>query len=237
MGSREILGIIPARGSSKSIPKKNLYPLCGRPLIEYTFEAAKGSKYLSRIVLTTDDEQIASLGEHNEIEVPFLLPDNLAQNDTFALPVIQHAIDYLEKHEGYSPDIIVILQPTSPLRKARHIDEAIELLLNTGADSVVSVVEVPHRYNPVSVMKIEEGRLVPFLQGEGTRILRRQDKPKVYARNGAAVYVVTKETVMNQNSLFGNDCRPMMMSCEESVDIDSLFDLRIAEMMLKDKGK
>lgn len=237
MGSREILGIIPARGSSKSIPKKNLYPLCGRPLIEYTFEAAKGSKYLSRIVLTTDDEQIASLGKQNGIEVPFLRPDNLAQNDTFALPVIQHAIDYLEKHEGYSPDIIVILQPTSPLRKARHIDEAIELLLNTGADSVVSVVEVPHRYNPVSVMKIEEGRLVPFLQGEGTRILRRQDKPKVYARNGAAVYVVTKETVMNQNSLFGNDCRPMMMSCEESVDIDSLFDLRIAEMMLKDKGK
>ncbi len=228
----EILGIIPARGGSKTLPRKNLYPLGGKPLIKYTFDAAKRSKYLSRIILTSDDEEIALLGRQNGIEVPFIRPADLARDDTPTLPVIQHAVDYLEKTEGYSPGILVILQPTSPLRKSRHIDEAVELLINTGASSVVSVVEVPHQYNPVSLMRVKDGRLVPFLEGEGTRILRKQDKPKVYARNGAAVYVVRRETLIKQNSLFGRDCRPLVMSYEESVDIDSVFDLQIAEMLL-----
>lgn len=233
MGERNILGIIPARGGSKTIPKKNLYPVCGKPLIEYTFDAAKKSKYLSRIILTTDNEEISLFGRNNGIEVPFLRPDNLSGDDTPTLPVVQHAVDYLEKTEGYLSDIIIILQPTSPLRKAHHIDIAIEMLMTTGADSVVSVVEVPHIYNPVSVMKIKNGMLVPFLEGEGTRILRRQDKPRVFARNGAAVYAATRKTIMEDNSLFGNDCRPFIMACEESIDVDSEFDLQVAEMLLR----
>jgi len=227
------MGIIPARGGSKSIPRKNLYPLAGKPLISHTFDAAKGSKHLSRIILTTDDEEIASLGRQNGVEVPFIRQANLALDDTPTLPVIQNAVHFLEKSEKYVPSIIVILQPTSPLRKSHHIDEAIDILINTGADSVVSMVEIPHQYNPVSVMEIKDGRLAPFLKGEGTRAVRRQDKPKVYARNGAAIYAVRRDTLMNLNSLFGNDCRPFMMSYEDSVDIDSDFDLKIAEMLLR----
>jgi CMP-N-acetylneuraminic acid synthetase len=236
MGSKEILGIVPARGGSRGIPRKNLYPLCGRALIEYTFDAAKRSRCLSRLILTTDDQETAEVGKRNGIQVPFLRPDHLSQDDTPVVLVIQHLLEYLRENERYVPDIIVLLQPTSPLRKSRHIDEAVELLLETGADSVVSVVEVPHQYNPVSVMEIKDGRLVPFIKGEGTRILRRQDKPKVYGRNGAAVYVVTLEAFIKHGSLFGRDCRPYVMSLEESVDIDSTFDLKIAEMLIACEG-
>lgn len=232
MSDDKILGLIPARGGSKSIPRKNLYPLCGRPLIEYTFDAAKKSRYLSRVLLTTDDEEIASLGKKCGIEVPFLRPKNLASDDSPTLAAIQHAVDYLEKNKSYSPDIIVVLQPTSPLRKHNHIDEAIELLVSTGADSVVSVEEVPHRYNPFSIMKIKEGKLVAFLESEETKIFRRQDKPKVYARNGAAVYAVRYATLMQHNSLFGKDCRALIMKPEESVDIDTVFDVKFAESLL-----
>jgi CMP-N-acetylneuraminic acid synthetase len=233
MSDSEVLGLIPARGGSKSIPRKNLYPLCGRALIEYTFDAAKKSRYLSRILLTTDDEEIASLGRKNGIEVPFLRPENLASDDSPTLAAVQHAVDYLNNKEGYCPDVIALLQPTSPLRKHSHIDEAIRLLESTGADSVVSVEEVPHRYNPVSIMKIEEGRLVPFLESEQTKISRRQDKPKLYARNGAAIYAVRYATLMQHNSLFGKDCCPLIMRPEESVDIDTIFDVRLAEIILR----
>lgn len=232
MSDVKILGLIPARGGSKSIPRKNLYPLCGRMLIEYTFNAAKKSRYLSRIVLTTDDQEIASLGKKSGIEVPFIRPARLASDDSPTLAAAQHAVAYLENSEGYHPDIVVLLQPTSPLRKSSHIDEAVELLISTGADSVVSVEEVPHRYNPCSVMRIKEGRLVTFLESEQTKIFRRQDKPKVYARNGAAVYAVRYETLMQHNSLFGENCRPLIMKPEESIDIDTLFDVKLAESLL-----
>jgi len=233
MSDVEILGLIPARGGSKSIPRKNLYPLCGRMLIEYTFDAAKKSRRLSRIVLTTDDQEIAAAGRKSGIDVPFIRPANLASDDSPALPVVKHALGFLEDSEGYRPGIVVLLQPTSPLRTSSHIDEAVELLISTGADSVVSVEQVPHRYNPCSIMKIEDGRLVTFLKGEQTEIFRRQDKPTVYARNGAAVYAVRYETLMGHDSLFGENCRPLIMKPEESVDIDTLFDVRLAESLLR----
>jgi CMP-N-acetylneuraminic acid synthetase len=232
MSDIKILGLIPARGGSKSIPRKNLYPLCGRMLIEYTFDAAKKSRHLSRIVLTTDDQEIASLAKKRGIEVPFIRPASLASDDSPTLAAVQHAVTYLENNEGYHPEIVVLLQPTSPLRKSSHIDEAIELLIGTGADAIVSVEEVPHRYNPCSIMTIREGRLIAFFESEQTEIFRRQDKPKVYARNGAAVYAVRHETLMQHNSLFGEDCRPLIMKPEESVDIDTLYDVRMAESLL-----
>jgi CMP-N-acetylneuraminic acid synthetase len=206
--------------------------LGGRPLIVYTFKAAQKSRLLDRILLSTDDEEIAELGRKYSIEVPFLRPVELAGDNTPALPVIQHAVRYLEETEGYRPDHIVILQPTSPLRQARHIDEALELLVSSGADSVVSVMEVPHQFNPLSVMRIVEGRLEPYIP-QDKLILRRQDKPKVYARNGAAVYAIRYETVMIQNSLFGDDCRPYMMGPQESVDIDAISDLQYAAYLLQ----
>ncbi|RLB80748.1 MAG: acylneuraminate cytidylyltransferase family protein [Deltaproteobacteria bacterium] len=235
MTKRNILGIIPARGGSKSIPNKNMVMLGGKPLISYTIDAAKGSTLLSRIILTTDDKDIAEFGKKQGVEVPFLRPASLSQDTTPTIPVVQHALRFLKDKHDYAPDVVVLLQPTSPLRTHQHIDEAVELFFKSGADSVVSVVEVPHQYNPLSVMEIKAEKLKPFIDGEGTRLLRRQNKPKFYARNGAAIYVTRREVIENDDSFFGKDCRPYIMRAEESVDIDSYFDLEIAEMILSKK--
>ena len=230
----EILGLIPARGGSKSIPRKNIAPLVGRPLLAYSCEAALGSQTLTRVILSTDDQKIASMGRDCGVEVPFMRPAELAQDDTPTLPVIQHALHWLEEHQSYRPEVIVLLQPTSPLRRTEHIDGAVNLLLKTGADSVVSVVEVPHQFNPVSVMKIdEEGRLMPFLPGEGIRVLRRQDKPRVYARNGPAVLVIRTSVIEKTEGLYGELLVPYVMGWPESIDINTPTDLILAECFLR----
>ena len=230
-----ILAVIPARGGSKTILRKNVKPLAGKPLIEYTFDAARASKLLSRIVLSTDNEEIADIGRKKGVEVPFLRPEELAGDDCPTLPVIQHAVNFLEEKENYRPDFIVILQPTSPLRTAEHIDEALQILMETGADSVVSVREMPHRYNPYSIMKIQKGKLVPFMKGS-EKYTQRQLKPAFYARNGAAIYAFKYETLMQKNSLYGDDCRPYFMSKADSVDIDDMIDFEFAEFVLS-KGR
>lgn len=228
-----ILGIIPARGGSKGIPKKNIALLAGRLLIEYTFDAAKGSKLIDRLILTTDDEEIAEVGRKNGIEIPFIRPKELAADDTPTLPVIKHAVNFMENEFKYMPDMIVILQPTAPLRKARHIDEALNLLINSDADSIVSVVEVPHQYNPYFIMEITDGKL-SFYRKEGLNFTRRQDLPKVYARNGA-IYALRKRTFSQNKSLYGNFCLPYIMKFEESINIDSIYDLKIAEMFIRER--
>lgn len=227
----EILGIIPARGGSKAIPHKNIALLAGRPLISYTCKSAQKSKRLTRLVVSTDDKEIAQVCMQNGVEAPFLRPEDLAKDETGMLEVLIHALKTLEEAENYKPDIIVLLQPTSPLRTSDHIDAAVDLLVKTGADSVVSVTHVPHQFNPVSVMKIENEKLVPFISGP--QILRRQDKPKVYGRNGPAVLAMRRETILNKNSLYGDDVRPFIMTEEESIDIDTKFDFDIAEFLIK----
>ena len=226
----EILGLIPARGGSKAIPHKNIAPLAGRPLLAYTCDAALASQRLTRVVLSTDDPAIAEVGQACGVEVPFMRPAELAQDDTPMLSVLQHALRWLQETEGYHPEMVVLLQPTSPLRRAEHIDGALDILLKTRADSVVSVVEVPHQFNPVSLMHLEEGRLVPFL--EGPLILRRQDKPPAYARNGPAVLAVRREVLLNEDSLYGDDCLPFIMDDQSSVDVDDSFDLAFVEFLL-----
>ena len=230
MTRRHILGVIPARGGSKGIPGKNLHPLLGRPLIEYTFDAAKASRSLGRIILSTDDEEIATFGRAHGVEVPFMRPPHLAQDDTPMIDVLIHVLEALHA-EAYEPDCLVLLQPTSPLRRAEHIDAAIDLLLTTGADTVVSVMEVPHQFSPVSVMRLGgDGKLSPFC--DGPMILRRQDKPCVYARNGPAVLVVRRK-VVESGKLYGEDVRALEMSKADSVDIDDPFDLVVAECLLQ----
>ena len=227
----EVLAVIPARGGSRGVPRKNLALLAGRPLLAYTFDAAGASRLLTRTVLSTDDVEIADYARSCGVEVPFMRPAALAADTTPALPVVQHAIAELGR-TGFLPDVVVLLQPTSPLRRAAHIDAAVEKLIASGADSVVTVVAVPHRFNPVSVMKIEDGRLVPFVEGQGTTVLRRQDKAPVYARNGAAVYATRRHTIVG-GSLFGADSRPLEMSAAESIDIDGPEDLIMAEALLR----
>lgn len=230
----EILGLIPARGGSKSIPRKNIVSLAGRPLLTYTCDAALSSRTLTRVVLSTDDGEIAAVGQDCGVEVPFLRPVELAQDDTPTLPVIQHALHWLEEHQSYCPEIIVLLQPTSPLRRAEHIDDAVDLLLETGADSVVSMVEVPHQFNPVSVMKMDQaGQLAPYIEGQGTRILRRQEKPRVYARNGPAVCALWTRTLNLYGNPFGPRSVGYVMSSLDSIDIDDEEDLFICEAILR----
>lgn len=227
-----ILGLIPARGGSISIPQKNIATLGGKPLLAYTCEAALTSKHLTRVILNTDDPEIATVGREFGVEVPFMRPKHLAAADTLILPVIQHALAWLENNQAFSADIVVLLQPTSPLRRARHIDDAIDLLIASEADTVVSVVSVPHQFNPISVMRLnEKGFLIPFV--EGPQILRRQDKPRAYARNGPAVLVVERN-VIDRGQIFGEKMLPYEMDPRASIDIDSPEDLALAEYYLRE---
>ncbi len=233
MSKREksILGIIPARGGSKKLPKKNIRPLMGKPLIYYTITEAKKSNYLDRIIVSTEDRKIAQIARGYGVEV-ITRPQELAQDDTPALPVYQHAIRFLEEKERYSPDIIVVLQPTSPLRLAVDIDGAIEQFLKTEDYPVVSVCEVTHP--PQWMYTLRKGILVPVLKGEIPA--RRQDALTVYQLNGA-VYVIPRDTVMKQNSVLGKTTRAYLMPAERSIDIDTEIDFKLAELIIKDNPR
>jgi CMP-N,N'-diacetyllegionaminic acid synthase len=222
------LGVITARGGSKGVRGKNLQLLAGRPLLAYTADAARESRRRSRLIVSTDDPAIREVALGLRLEVPFVRPKELAQDDTLMLPVLQHAVRAMAG-QGFHADAVVLLQPTSPLRRGEHIDRAIDLLESTGAESVVTVVEVPHQFNPASVMRLEGERLKPFV--DGPLILRRQDKPRAFARNGPAVLVV-RTSVLERGSLYGDDCRPLVMSAEESVDVDTAADFELLERLL-----
>jgi len=223
-----VLGVIPARGGSKGIPNKNLAPLCGRPLLAYTADAAKASTKLTRTIVSTEDERVAACAKSLGLDV-LMRPASLAADDTPMLPVLQHAIDAM-RAAGFNTDIVVLLQPTSPLRRAEHIDAAVDLLERSGAESVVSVVEVPHQFNPVSVMHLgDDDRLQPYL---GSHVItRRQDKPQLYARNGPAVLAVRADAIA-RGILYGTNCRGLVMAPEESLDVDTPADLGLGEYLI-----
>jgi len=227
----DVLGVIPARGGSKGLPGKNLLPLAGRPLITYTCAAALASRHLTRVVVSTDDEEIAATARRAGVDVPFLRPAELAADETPILPVIQDTLHRLHARDAAFPDIVVLLQPTSPLRRAEHIDAAVAKLAESDADSVVSVVTVPHRYSPGSLMRLAGERLVPA--SDGPAVLRRQDKPVVYARNGPAVLAVRTRVLLEQDSLYGAAILPLIMDEQASVDIDTQADLDFAAFLLQ----
>lgn len=225
-----VLGLVPARGGSKGVPGKNVRLLAGRPLLEYTRRAAVESGVIDRLVLTTDSETIAAVGRGLGLEVPFIRPASLAEDDTPMLPVVQHAVAALEA-SGWFPEIVVLLQPTAPLRRPDHVATAVNLLRSSGADAVASVVEVPRHMSPDYVMRIEHGRLRPFLPG-GERITRRQDARRAYARDGT-VYAFWRDTVMLKQSLYGDDCRALVLEARESLTLDTPGDWDEAEARLK----
>jgi CMP-N-acetylneuraminic acid synthetase len=224
------LGLIPARGGSKSIPRKNVALLAGKPLLAYTAAAALGAASLAHTALSTDDAEIAAIGRGLGLDVPFLRPADLADDAAPMLPVMQHAIDWFAAR-GKLFDAVVLLQPTSPLRHSRHIDEALALFAaHEDADSLVSIVEVPHQFSPASVMRLEAGRLTPFLPGPP--ILRRQDKPRVYARNGPAILAV-RAAALRRNVLYSDTTIGYVMSAETSHDIDTPDDFWLVEQILR----
>lgn len=224
-----VLALIPARGGSKGIPDKNIRLLAGRTLLEYAAVAASASGLVDRIVLSTDSARIAAEGRRIGIEVPFIRPQELAGDATPMLPVIEHAVDSLEQ-SGWRPEIIVLLQPTSPLRRPEHIRGAIQQLRESGSDSVVTVVELPRHLSPDYVMRIEDGRLVPFLP-EGAAVTRRQDARPAFVRDGT-VYAFWTRTLRGTHSIYGRDCRPLVVPARESLTIDSTQDWDEAERRL-----
>lgn len=233
MSEKKVLAIIPARGGSKGVPRKNIRELFGVPLLGYTAIAAANSNYIQRAVLSTDDDEIASVGQKWGIEVPFLRPGSLALDDSPSLPVFQFTLNELEDREGYVPDLVVVLQPTSPFRTSIHIDQAIQQYINSEADSLVSIVKIPHNMSPSSAMvKGREGYLEGLVAFDELRH-QRQMKPVSYARNGAAIYVTTPENILGRNSLFGRRIVGYEMSKLDSIDIDDEEDWAIAEALIK----
>jgi CMP-N,N'-diacetyllegionaminic acid synthase len=226
----QVLGLIPARAGSKGIVGKNLKPFRGQPLIGYAIHAASQSQIIDRIVVSTDSEEIARLARDLGAEVPFLRPPELAQDDTPMLPVIEHAVHALE-HDGWQPHLIVLLQPTSPLRhperRCEHIARAVAMLRETRADSVVSVVQIRETHSPDYVMKIVDGKLQPFLP-EGLRVTRRQDARKAYERDGT-VYAFWRETLRQHHSIYGADSRPLEIPADESLALDTPADWMFGE--------
>ena len=229
MTSSAVLGLVPARGGSKGVPGKNVRPLAGHTLLEYTARAARESGVLDRVILSTDAPEIADAGRRAGLEVPFMRPASLAADDTPMLPVIEHALAETAKH-GWVPSIIVLLQPTSPLRRPDHIRDAVNLLRETNADSVVTVVEIPRHLSPDYVMRIDGGRLKPFLPG-GQRITRRQDARPAYSRDGT-VYAFRRSTLERWGGIYGDDCRPLLIDVRESLSIDTQDDWEQAERVL-----
>ena len=229
------LGVITARSGSKGIPGKNLKLLRGRPLIAYTIDAARESGVLDRIILSTDDAAIADVARSMGCEVPFLRPSDLARDETPHLPVMQHAVGWLDEHDAYRPDLVMILQPTSPMRQPHHIREAVRAIETTGADSVVSVAPVPAHDHPMRLLRVDaSGSATLFVTGEPVRrrINRRQDLPEAWAMNGA-VYLFRRSVLFDSEpSLYGNRTAAYVMPPFYSISIDDLDDWTEAERRL-----
>ena len=233
----KILGIITARGGSKSIPRKNIKDLGGKPLVAWTIEAAKNSGIFDRVILSTDDQEIADVSKKFGAEVPFLRPTELAQDTTPHMPVLKHAVETLKDKENYYPDYVAILQPTAPFREPRHFKEAYDLLAATGADSVISVAEIPGHSNPMWALKVnDEGIANLFVTGEPPykRIPRRQELPKAYTNSGH-IYIFKTGLLFTDNpNFYGEKTAAYVMEDKYCVNIDNPVDWEKAEEKIKE---
>lgn len=228
MSLNNVLGITLARGGSKRLPGKNLKKLHGTPLIEYTIKSAKLSKYINRFMVSTDNQEIAELAINAGAEVPFLRPSYLAEDHSNPIDACLHVLSEYKSREGYEPDIIVLLQPTSPLRTEKHIDEAINLLQQKNADSVLSVC--PMEYPPNTFIKMKkEGTIAPYFHN--TTLKQLESNINFFRLNGA-IYAV-KTSYLNQNkSFYSENTYPYVMSHNQSIDIDTELDFQIASILM-----
>lgn len=225
---KKILAIIPARGGSKGIPKKNIIDLLGKPLLYYSIKSAKESKYIDKVIISTDDEEIAEVGKELGVDVPFLRPEEISGDKAKSIDAFIHAIKELEKlEEKY--DYILLLQNTSPLRQSWHIDEAIEKLIESNERSLVSVSEVTE--HPCIMRTLDENENTqPLISMTGD--MRRQDFPPIYIVNGA-IYIQKNDEYLDLNTNLNGGKLAYVMAREYSVDIDEYLDLDIARHYLK----
>ncbi len=224
---RHILGVIPARGKSKRLPKKNILSLYGKPLIYYTIEAAKNSCKLDRFIVSTEDDNIAKISESFGAKV-LPRPQTLALDNTPTEDVILDVIEQLKNKEEYLPKVIVLLQPTSPLRTSQDIDIAIEMFLSSKSKSLISVTEYDH--SPYWAFSIEKDMLKPEF---GKKYFKRsQEMKKLYRPNGA-IFIISAKNLLKYKSFYTEKISPFILPPERSIDIDDEFDFSIAEFLLK----
>lgn len=223
---KTVLGIIPARGKSKGVPRKNMKRLGGKPLIAWTIEESKKSRYLDRFILSSEDEEIMLFARYLGCDVPFVRPVELAQDDTPGIEPVLHALETLPERYDY----VVLLQPTSPLRTKEDIDRCIELCVKQNASSCVSVTESDKSPYWMYVLN-EIGKITPLLETE-KRYNRRQDLPKVYTVNGA-VYIAEVGWLLSNRSFMSNETHGYIMPRERSVDIDTELDFKFAQFLLQ----
>jgi CMP-N,N'-diacetyllegionaminic acid synthase len=222
--NKKVLAVIPARGGSKGVPRKNIREVAGKPLIAWTIEEAKKSKYVDRLILSSDDSEIIQVAKQWGCDVPFIRPAELAQDDTPGIEPVLHALREIPNYH-----YIVLLQPTSPLRTAEDIDRCIEICVQNQGNVCVSVVK-PDK-SPYWMYTVNEANLLTPLLNSERVITRRQDMPEVYALNGA-VYVANIPFLMDKKSFITEETFAYVMPRERSIDIDSELDLKIASMLL-----
>jgi CMP-N,N'-diacetyllegionaminic acid synthase len=227
----KVLGIIPARGGSKGVHRKNIRPLCGKSLLAYTAGAALASARLTKTILSTDDVEIADIGRVLGIDVPFMRPVELAEDTTPTFPVIMHAVSKLESL-GEHYDAVCLLQPTNPLRQVKDIDNCIELLEETNADSVISILPVPHVYNPKWVYVRSTDGEMKLSSGDSEPVTRRQDLPEAFHRDGS-VYVTRRSVLSEYGNLYGQKVRGYEIEEANSINIDTQEDWNRAEELIK----
>jgi len=226
----KIIATICARGGSKGVPGKNVRPLAGKPLIVHTIETARKCRLIDKIIVSTDSPQIADIAKSYGAEVPFMRPPELATDTAPKLAAIQHAVRFLEAQQAYHPDIIVDLDPTSPLRTVKDIEASIKIVRDEGADNVFSVIRA-HRNPYFNMVEVINGR-VQLVKQAASPAVRRQDAPPVYDMN-ASIYVWKRGVLLNNDSLFLARTRIYEMP-EWARDIDGEIDFKFAEYIIKE---
>ncbi len=232
----DVLAIIPARGGSKSIPRKNIKEFANHPLIAYSISAGLTAESITRVIVSTDDEEIADISLKYGAEIPFLRPAELAQDNTPDLPVFHHALEWLEINEHYSPDIIVQLRPTSPLRRTQHIDSAVSKLVKHPEADAVRTVCIPFQ-NPFKMWNIDTNGFLHPIMDLGVPEpynLPRQSLPEIYWQTGY-VDAIWTDTIRTKHSMTGERILPLIIGADEWIDIDSPDDWRRAERLIISK--
>lgn len=226
-----VLSIITARGGSKRLPRKNIKLLNGKPMIAYAIEAANKSKYIDRLIVTTDDSKIANISKKFGAEIPFMRPPELSNDTASSLVVLQHAVKWMEVKENYKPDIIVLIQPTSPFVLADDVDKTIEKIINNDSDSCFSVCEIKER--PEWMFYLDGDRARPYVK-KVSETARSQDFSPLFITNGA-VYAMKTDLLMKRNMIRNRKNSSVhTMPVNRSIDIDTLTDFRLAELLMKE---
>lgn len=227
----KILGIIPARGGSKGVPRKNIKLLGNKPLLQYTSEIALASSLIDTLVLSSDDDEIMEVAKGLGVQVPFKRPSDLAIDTAPTLPVIKHAIEYY-KSIGINFDAVCLLQVTSPFRTVTFLNKAISTFIDKDTDSLVSVQQVPHEYNPHWVFEVNNDGTLDIATGDKNIITRRQELPLSYHRDGS-IYITKTSVILEQDSLYGKSMSYIESPKEWYVNIDTMKDWKKAEKIVK----